>query len=165
MEFTTIMLGQKRSQIKLKSIVKYDMFNIYPDLLFIKENNNFKADEGKKFFDFIGDQGPLKFMSERLKNLLEDNGITGLKFFPIIIKGIDLKYYGYVKKNIINSIYKKDEDGDRIYGTFQVDMDSWDGSDIFSIKDCGATVCTLRVKEIIEKAKITNVEFEDLSKY
>lgn len=166
MNFYTIQLGQKRSQVRLRAKVKYDMFKIYPELTFIKENNVFCVDEGKLFFDFIGDQGPLKFMSERVKNLIDENGITGLEFFPIIIEGIDLKYYGYVKKKQFNSLCEYDEDGDFIHGTIKVDMSSWDGkTDIFSIKDCGATVCTPRVKDILEKAKITNIEFEELSKY
>ncbi|MEN2402535.1 hypothetical protein GKZ90_0022280 [Flavobacterium sp. MC2016-06] len=164
MDFTTIILENKRSSVIIKANIKYDMFKIFPDLLFIKENNVFKVDEGKIFFDFIGDQGPLKFMSEQFKNLLEDNGIKGLEFFPIIMEGIDLKYYGYTKKTF-NSYCKYDEDGDSVYGTFEVDMTLWDGSDIFFLKDSGATVCTPRVREIIEKAKITNVEFKDLSKY
>lgn len=163
MEFTTIRVAQKRSQIRLRAEVKYDMFSKELDK-FIVINNIFSIDEGKKIFDYIEDQGPLKFMSERFKNLLEENNIKGLQFYPIIIENTDLKYFYYIE-NQCESIYKKDEDGDRIYGTFQIDLASWDGSDIFHLKDSGATVCTSRVKEIIEKAKITNVEFEDLSKY
>jgi hypothetical protein len=163
MEFTTIRLAHKRSQILLKSKVKYDMFSKGLDE-FIVKNNIFSINEGKKFFDYIGDQGPLQFMSEKFKNLIEDNNIKGIQFYPIIINGTDFKYY-YYKENQCSSIYDKDEDGDRIYGTFKVDMASWDGSDIFYLKDSGATVCNTRVKEIIEKAKISNVEFQDLSKY
>ena len=165
MEFTTIVLENKSCSVIIKSNVKYDMFSIFPDLLFIKENNVFKVDEGNQFYDFIGDQGPLKFMSERFKNLLEDNAITGLDFFPKIIENSELKYFGFVKKSTINSFCEYDEDGDSVYGTFEIDMDSWDGSDIFSLKDSGATVCTQRVREIIEKAKISNIEFRDLTKY
>lgn len=165
MEFYTIHLSQKRSQVKLQAKVKYDMFSIFPELTFIKENNVFTVDEGKKYFDFIGDQGPLEFMSERFKNLIEENNITGLEFFPIIIENFDLKYYGYVRMHIINSIFENDDEGNLIHGSLKVDLDSWQGVEIFKLKNCGGMVCTSRVKEIIEKAKITNVEFDDLSKY
>lgn len=166
MEFFTIQLGQKRSQVILKSKEKYDMFKIYPELIFIKENNIFSVDDGKIFFDFIGDQGPLEFVSERFKSIIEENNISGLEFFPIIIEDIDLKYFGFVEKKQFNSLCEYDEDGDFIHGTLKVDLSSWDReTDIFSIKDSGATVCTARIKEIIEKAKITNIVFEDLSKY
>ncbi len=163
MKFTTIQLTHKRSEIILEAKVKYELFNSNLDDFVIK-NNIFRIDEGTKLYDFIGDQGPLKFISENFKNLLEDNNITGLKYYPIIIEGENLKYYYYTTEQN-NSIYEKDEDGDRIYGTFQVDIESWNGADIFYLKDSGATVCTLRVKEIIEKAKITNIDFEDLSNY
>ncbi|GEM56081.1 hypothetical protein B0A58_00040 [Flavobacterium branchiophilum NBRC 15030 = ATCC 35035] len=166
MNFYTIHLGQKRSQVKLRVKVKYDMFAIFPSLSFIKENNIFYVDEGNKFFDFIGDQGPLEFMSERTKSIIEKNKINGINFFPIILENYDLKYYGYVEEFKFNSLCEYDEYGDFIHGTIKVDMSSWDGkTDIFSIKDCGATVCTPRVKGILEKAKITNIEFEELSKY
>ena len=119
MKFTTIALENKRDSVIIKAKVKYDMFNILPDLLYIKENNIFRVDEGKKFFDFIGDQGPLQFVSERFKDLLENNNISGLEFFPIIIEGTDLKYYGYTKKTV-NSFCNYDEDGDSVYGTFKM---------------------------------------------
>lgn len=163
MEFTTIGLAHKRSEILLEAIVKYELFNSNLDEFVIK-NNIFRIDAGKIFYDFIGDQGSLKFISETFKNLLEENNITGLKYYPIIIQGENLKYYYYTTEQN-NSIYERDADGDRIYGTFQVDLESWNGADIFYLKDSGATVCTLRVKEIIEKAKITNIYFEDLSNY
>ena len=165
MEFYTIHLGQKRSQVILRSKVEYDMYNIYPELNFIKENNMFKIDEGNKFFDFIGDQGPLEFMSEKLKNLIEENEITGLSFFPIIIDDQKVKYFGFVRDQIVNSIFENDSDGDFIHGTLRVDVNSWKGTDIFKLKNCGGMVCTPRAKEIIEKAKITNIEFDDLSNY
>lgn len=165
MNFTTIILENKKSAIIIKANTKYDLFNIFPDLSFIKENNVFQIAEGNTFFDFICDEGPLKFMSERFKNLLEDNNVTGIDFFPITIVDTDLKYYGYVKKSTINALCEYDEDGDSVYGTFKVDMNSWDGSDIFSLKDSGATVCTQRVQKIIEKGLISNIEFRDLTKY
>ncbi len=92
--------------------------------------------------------------------------ITDLEFFPIIIEGVDLKYYCYVIKKQFNSICEYDEDGDFIHGTIHVDLLSWDGkTDVFTIKDSGATVCSPRVKEITEKAKITNIEFDYLNEY
>ena len=40
--------------------------------------------------------------------------------------------------------------------------EKWDGSDIFYLEETFISVCTERVKEIIEKAKITNISFEPL---
>lgn len=65
----------------------------------------------------------------------------------------------------IDSICEYDSDGDRIYGTFQIDFTSWDGEEFFYLKDSGATVCSLRIKELIIKNNISNVFFENLDRY
>ncbi len=151
MEFTTIVLGHKKSQVILEAKEKYKLFDLDQDDFVIK-NNIFRIDEGRNFYDFIGDQGPLKFMSERFKYFLEINNVKGIKFYPICIEETDLKYF-FFKTNTCNSFYDKDEDGDRIYGTFKVDITSWDGSDIFYLRDSGATVCTMRVKKYLKMQK------------
>lgn len=47
----------------------------------------------------------------------------------------------------------------------QIDFASWTGEEFFYLKDSGATVCSLKVKELMGKNNITNVSFEDLDKY
>ncbi len=47
----------------------------------------------------------------------------------------------------------------------QIDFASWNGEEFFYLKDSGATVCSLKVKELMGKNNITNVSFEDLDKY
>lgn len=137
MNFTTIMLGH---------------------------NNLFHIDEGDVFHDFIGDQGPLRFISDNFKGLLENNGVKGVSFIPIKIYGSRLQYYAMLETQI-DSICEHDSDGDHIYGTFQIDFTSWNGEELFYLKDSGAIVCSLRVKELIERHNISNVSFEGLDKY
>lgn len=162
--FTTIVLGNKKRQVRLRAEANYDPFHIYPYLQDVKNNNAFCVDEGDMFYDFIGDQGPLRFVSEKFKDLLESNGVKGLSFIPIEIRGSELKYYAFVETQI-NSRCDFDSEGDRIYGTFRIDFTSWNGEEFFYLKGSGATVCSLRVKELIEKNGITNVSFESLDKY
>lgn len=164
MDFTTIMLGHKKRQVRLQADVSYDSFQIFPNLQHIKDNNLFRIDEGDVFYDFIGDQGPLRFISDKFKDLLENNGVKGVSFIPIKIKGSRLQYYA-LSETQIDSICEYDSDGDRIYGTFQIDFTSWDGEEFFYLKDSGATVCSLRVKELIVKNNISNVFFENLDRY
>ena len=152
MNFTTIMLGHKKKQVRLQSEEIYDPFHVFPNLQNVIKNNVFYIDEGNVFYDFIGDQGPLRFVSDKFKKLLESNG------------GSKLQYFAFVEAQV-DSICEYDSDGDRIYGTFQIDFTSWNGEEIFYLKDSGATVCSLRVKELIEKNGITNITFEDLDKY
>ncbi len=164
MEFTTIMLGNKKRQVRLQKEVVYDPFRIFPNLQSVQDNNIFYVDEGDVFCDFIGDQGPLRFISDKFKSLLENYGVKGLSFIPIRIRDSKLQYYAFTEAQI-NSICEYDSDGDRIYGTFQVDFTSWNGEEIFYLKDSGATVCSLRIKELIERNNISNVSFESLEKY
>ena len=72
MNFTTIMLGHKKRQVRLQADVSYDPFQIFPDLQHVKDNNLFHIDEGDVFYDFKGDQGPLRFISDNFKDLLEN---------------------------------------------------------------------------------------------
>lgn len=164
MKFTTIMLGNKKRQVRLQKEVVYDPFRIFPNLQSVKDNNIFYVDEGDVFYDFIGDQGPLRFISDKFKSLLENYEVKGLSFIPIRIRNSKLQYYTFTEAQI-NSICEYDSDGDRIYGTFQVDFTSWNGEEIFYLKDSGATVCSLRIKELIERNNISNVSFESLEKY
>lgn len=164
MNFTTIMLGHKKRQVRLQADVSYDPFQIFPDLQHVKDNNLFHIDEGDVFYDFIGDQGPLRFISDNFKDLLENNGVKGVSFIPIKIYGSKLQYYALLETQI-DSICEHDSDGDHIYGTFQIDFTSWNGEELFYLKDSGAKVCSLRVKELIERHNISNVSFEGLDKY
>ena len=164
MDFTTITLGNRRQQVRLQAEVAYDPFRIFPSLQHIKDNNIFHVDEGEVFYDFIGDQGPLRFVSDKYKKLLESSGVKGVSFIPISIIGSSLKYYALLETQI-NSICEYDTDGDRIFGTFKIDFTSWNGEELFYLKDSGATVCSLRIKELIEKNNISNVTFESLDKY
>lgn len=159
MNFTTIMLGNKKRQVRLQADVSYDPFQIFPDLQHVKDNNLFHIDEGDVFYDFIGDQGPLRFISDNFKDLLENNGVKGVSFIPIKIYGSRLQYYALLETQI-DSICEHDSDGDHIYGTFQIDFTSWNGEELFYLKDSGAIVCSLRVKELIERHNISNVSFE-----
>ena len=164
MEFTTIRLAHKKSEVEIEALKHYD---IESDISTILNNNDvFKVFKGSKFFDVISLVDPWNIaISEKFKNLLEGNSIVGWKGHPIKIEGSNLNYYVLEIVGKAGIIREYDEDGDRIYGTTQVDVPSWDRSDIFHIGTTGIRVCTLHVKEVIEKAKITNIEFEDLSKY
>ena len=60
------------------------------------------------------------------QKLLESNGVKGLSFIPIRIRGSKLQYFAFVEAQV-DSICEYDSDGDRIYGTFQIDFTSWNG--------------------------------------
>ena len=102
--FTTIVLGNKKRQVRLRAEANYDPFRIFPYLQDVKNNNAFCVDEGDMFYDFIGDQGPLRFISEKFKDLLESSGVKGVSFIPIKIKDSKLQYYAFVETQIKSKV-------------------------------------------------------------
>ena len=164
MEFKTIVLQNKKSAVEIQALKKYDIDSNIPTIL--KNNDIFSIYKGTKFFDIISLMDPWNFaISEKFKCLLEENNITGWVCYPIIIQETNLKYYVLEIIGRAGLICEYDEDDGMVYGSLKVQKESWDGSDIFHVGDTGIIVCTNEVKDIIEKAKITNIEFDDLSKY
>jgi len=162
----TLVRGNKKGAVRIQSKVKYEIFGSFEDPSFLKENNIFRVDEGNKFFDLIGYQDPWNFaISERFKNVLEENNIKGWNCYPIIIENVELKYFGFQIISRAGLLAEYDEDGDMVYGTIKVDVDTWDGSDIFCIGNTAIMVITSKLYESIKGSKISNVEFDTLDKY
>lgn len=161
---TTLRLGDRRSAVHIESLVEYDIFSDVHKTL--KEHNRFRVYKGKKFFDLIGLKDPWNFaISKKFKDFLELNNVTGWDCYPIIIEKSDLQYYVFQVIAHANLLCKYDKDGDMKYGTIRVEKSSWDGSDIFLLGKGGIKVVSDKLRLLIEKAKITNVEFEELEKY
>lgn len=162
----TLVRGNKKGAVRIEAKVEYESSASFDDPSFLRENNVFRVDEGKIFFDMIGYQDPWNFaISERFKNILEENNIKGWDCYPIIIEGVELKYYGFQITGKAGIISKFDEDGDRVYGSIKVDFETWDGSDIFSLGDTAIKVISTKLYEILVKSKTTNIEFDELDKY
>lgn len=164
MKFTTIRLKHSRSEIQIESIKHYD---IYSKISTIAEfHNDFKIYKWNKFYDLIGLVDPWNLaISEKFKSILEVNNIKGWKCYPIKIENVNTNYFLLEIIGYVGIVREYDKDGDRIYGTTEVETKTWDGSDIFHIGETGIRVCTPKLKEIIEKAKISNIEFCDLNRY
>lgn len=162
----TVIRGNKKGAVKINSKVKYEIFGSFDDPSFFKENNIFTIDEGKIFFDLISYQDPWNFaISERFKNVLEENTISGWSCYPIMIENTELKYFGFQVIAKAAMIAQYDEDGDIVYGSIKVNADTWDGSDIFCMGDTAIKVITPKLYELLKDSKITNIDFDDLDKY
>lgn len=166
MKYIHFSLGNKKSAIEIKADTKYDQLEAFYNPHILKKNNTFKVYKGKKEFDLVGYQDPYNFaISGKVKDLLLKNNITGWDCYPIIIEGINSDYYGFHITGKAGPITSLDEDGDPMHDRTEFDISTWDGSDIFSLENTAIKVCIIKVKEILEKAKITNIEFVDLDKY
>ncbi len=162
--FYRILNARKKSAIGIEAKVKYDDIDEFFKPNILKKENKFSPYQGTKFFDLIAYCDPVNIaISEKLKNILEQNNITGWSYYPIEIEGTDLRYYGFQMLGKAGPVTNLDEDGFVPIDDIEFDVKTWDGSDIFNLEDAGGIkVCTPRVKEVLEKAKITNIGFEPL---
>ena len=82
------------------------------------------------FYDFIGDQGPLRFISENLRTYWKVAELKEYRLFPLKSKIPSCSIMLFVETQI-NSRCDFDSEGDRIYGTFRIDFTSWNGEEFF----------------------------------
>jgi hypothetical protein len=134
----------------------------------------FKHKYGKNFADIL-DAGwtGLFLISERLKNLLEENGLTGWKTYPI--KLLDKKnkeisgYFGFSitgscgpmtfrKSDIIDIRRVPEGPIINVYKGLYIGLDKWDKSDFFIPSGSYRIIVTKKTAEILKSQKITNLE-------
>ena len=142
---------------------------------------------GKKFWDVVQTgQGLLFAFSERVVKLLQDNEVTGCKFYPMKIKDHeDKKYYlltvtgrcGALDDSKSKVIMTREYPETKIQnsnivipqGQFSLmkgryfPLDSWDGSDFFMPEGTLFTYVTERVMSLLKKHKVTNVFMQNLT--
>ena len=124
-----------------------------------------KGDPGRKMSDLIGFRytGNHFLISQRLKDLLERNGITGWKTYPVEVYGLKGEllegYYGFTVTGRGGLIIHRDSERKQkpICSTQQ-----WDGSDFFRAKPGRYIIVTQRVKDLFLENKITTPEFDTL---
>lgn len=99
MEFTTIRLAHKKSDIEIESLKHYD---IYSEVSKIAElHNEFKIYKGKKFYDLIDLVDPWNVsISENFKKVLEMNKLTGWKCYPMNYPAASGRGIGRTQKRV-----------------------------------------------------------------
>ena len=140
----------------------------------------FKVFQGTRWNDVVNTGWPsLYLISERMKNLLEENNLTGWQTFPV--KVLDKKdneitgYYGfsvtgrcnalldYRQSPIIEKQYIANGPIVKFYKGVFFNIDSWDKSDFFFTENYYAIFITKKVSEILKKNKIIGLELENLA--
>lgn len=156
--FYSFKLAQAKSEISIEPVIEYDMHELFQGRLVIEEPLETKVGEGKKLYDiahFFGD--PFNFsISERLHHILIDAAATGWKSYKILIKGIEKEYFGFIVTGKCGPL-KRPSTAGFIQGV-EFDIETWDGSDFFCAEETFAIMCTERIKNILEKNNITNLE-------
>ena len=167
---------------------EWDVFKIGKDENVPKGKLCFIASGSKKFWDVISTSGVLYVFSEKVVKLLQNNNITGCKFYPITIKGHeDLKYYlltitgkcGPLDDSKAKLIETLSSPATKIHNTIitipkqqfsvmkgkSVRLETWNGCDFFLVENTLESLVTERVKDLFKKHRINNVYLEDLKDY
>ena len=162
--FYNFSYSYKRGAIWVQARTPYDSLSMLPLDTILKENNTFYVARDKKWYDILpfNDSPALFAMSERVKCLLEDNHVTGWSCFPIVIENSNVTYYAFQVLLTAGEILNLQAVNDHITEHIEFDITTWDGSEVFTLQGTGLHVCTERVKLLLEKAKVTNLEFEPL---
>lgn len=137
----------------------------------------FKQEYGKNLKDIL-DTGAasLYLISERMKNILEENLLTGWQTYPIKLydkrENEILGYHGFsITGKCGPTIYDNCEiiekrrvpNGPICKFYKGVFIDEWDGSDFFTPEKTYNTFITKKTADILKKNKITNLELENLA--
>ncbi len=146
--------------------------------------------KGKKEADFYM-TSPHFIINERMYNILKEANITGfdikdinvvgcydnrgnrIKFNTNGLKEMIVKGKGGFLRNIDSSLIEKCENCGKIQRTTQynvnglsVSFEEWDRSDIFHFENLrGLPIVTEKVKNILEKAKIKNIKFQNIKEF
>jgi len=157
--FYRISSAYKRDCIKIQSNVKYNTLQLINDGHILIINNEFNLEKGKKEFDIIEfNDSILWAFSEKVKDLIEKENCKGFDFFELKINGIENKYYHLKNLYIAGPITNLKQINSYKTKFREFDIKTWNGSDLFTLKDTLLVVCTQKVKDALEKAKITNLE-------
>ncbi len=145
----------------MKSIAPYDAAALKSGDLGVTGSFPVRLDEGKKFFDIIYLQDPHNFaVSDRIHNLLLQEGITGWHSYPLSIERSDQKYWGIQVTGRAGPPFRPHVgfiDG------LMFDFNTWDGSDMFVLEGTVSTLFTDRLRQLLQQAKTSNLALDEIS--
>lgn len=161
--FYDIGIKREEEEALIQSFIEYDQVRLNKADFTLTEPFEMEITEGSKLYDIVGFQDTSNFaISERLYNLLQEHHIIGWRGYEINIKGVEEKYYGFQVVGRCGKLEQPKEAG--FYTGYKFDYNSWDKSDLFSPDETVLLLCTQKVRDLLKKNKITNVELTDISK-
>ena len=139
----------------------------------------FQQVSGKKFTDILNTGWPSFYLiSDKFKNLLEEQHFTGWTTYPILLqdkKGNQIEgYHGFSVTGVSGPIsygnsptfearYVPTGPLVRFYKGGNIDLSKWDGSDFFVPKNTTEIVVVKGVAELLKKYKITKFKASECS--
>ena len=138
----------------------------------------FSIERGSKWLDILstGFAG-IYLYSKKIKTIVENNKLTGCTFIPVIIRlkngKVSSEYYflsvhgscGEIDNSLSEKVEVIYESGHKEYqykGQL-FNLDTWDGSDIFSPSNYTSTIITEKTKNIFKENELTNILYEDIN--
>lgn len=155
-DFYFINWAQKKSEVILQPVDEYDEKKLIVKQFIPQLPFKTRVAKGSKFYDVAYFADPFNFsISEKLNNVLLENGFTGWDTYPIEIEGSDAKYFGFRVLGKSGPIIKPATTG--FVKGYHFDVKSWDKSDFFCPEGTLHVFFTGKVKSALDKNKITNL--------
>lgn len=163
LSFCRIRAEEKKDCIRIQSNIKYNTLSVINSETPLINSNKFIIAKGLKLFDIVQFDDSLNFsISKKVKNILETNHVTGWSCFPIVIEGINEEYFAFQILSKAGPILNIEAVNNYETENREFDIKTWDGSDIFNLEGTLLIVITPRVKVLLEKAKVSNLEIHSL---
>jgi hypothetical protein len=162
-KFYIINDASKKGALMIQSRIKYNTLDVLRKDTPLLSQNEFYIKSGNKLFDILGFNDSTSIaISKKVKTILEENSITGWGCFPIKIEGIFDEYYAFQVLSKAGPILNLDAVNRYETEFSEFDINTWDGSDVFNLEATLLKVCTKKVKDALEAAKVTNLEIMPL---
>ena len=151
----------RRSEIRPQPLHDYERMGMISNDCVLKKHNDFKVAAGKKWADVLGFYDSTNLIiSDRVKTALEQHEMKGWGSFPINIIGFeDKKYHAFFPVTVVGKILNLEAVNNYETDHCEFDLSTWNGDEIFTNAETLNTVCTKKVKDLLESIKTTNVEF------
>jgi hypothetical protein len=158
--FFTFNHAWKKGEILIQPKIDFNTLELIGSESPLVKYPDFNVKKGTKKFDILSFNNSSNFaISEKLKVLLEKNNLTGWSCFPIVIEGLNEKYYAFQNLSEAGIILNLEDYNSYEEECIKFNVNNWSKSDIFHLKDSLINVCTKKVKDILENSEITNIEF------
>ena len=160
----TTRISYGRSPIQVDPIEEIDSLKMLDLNTKLLSNSIFKVNKGKKWLDFIPYESSGNFLiSKNVKDILTSNNVQGISFFPTNIEVYPEKeYFGIIIISLAGPILNLEKLNNYEEEEIKFDLETWNGTDFFTLQKTLIFAITKKVKNILEKEKFTNIEIEVL---
>jgi hypothetical protein len=178
-DFYVISDKDSRGTLTLLPSLNLDYFKLFKGESNVDEPLVFQKNYGNKLFDllFSGVAG-LYLLNERVISIIEGSQITGWKTYSCKIEPSgNTNYLVFATVGRCGAIdYSKSEifmkqpftpTGKAVEAKrgLYFDLNSWDGSDVFTPDNSKFIFITEKVKKLFVKNKVTNITFENITQF